>query len=204
MFKYLALLAIGVLIIFSLNKKEVHVTTIDANDTILAFGDSITYGFGVEEGLDYPSALSDKTGLSVLNAGVNGDTSQDALRRLPALLNEESLKLVLLCFGGNDLLQKTSKESLKSNLRTMIRAFKKQNIAVVLISVPDVSLFGLNSLNLYEELAEEENVELIENLLSHVLSKPSLKSDYVHPNAAGYEYMANEIYDYLKAQAWVK
>jgi len=68
-------------------------------DTILAFGDSITYGYGVHTSQSYPSVLASLLNRKVINAGVNGDTSEDGLSRLPNLLQDTSIKLILLCFG---------------------------------------------------------------------------------------------------------
>ncbi len=172
---------------------------IDKDSTILAFGDSITYGYGVSQEQSYPSLLSKSLRVKVINAGENGDTTQEALDRLPLLLSSHSINVMLLCLGGNDVLQKKSIQSVKNNLRKIIRMAKEKKIRVILISVPNFSIFGLEPLSLYEELANEENIELIEGTLAYVLSQESLKSDYIHPNAAGYEYIANEIYEYLRS-----
>ena len=204
MFKYLAIALIIIVLLISFKKENNQVNRLDKTDTILAFGDSITYGFGADEGKNYPYQLAQATGYKIINAGVNGDTSQEGLKRLPSLLKDDSIKLLLLCFGGNDILQKQPLSSLKSNIKKMIQLAKTKNISVVLISVPNVSLFGLDPLDLYDEIADEEDVELIEGLLAHVLSKSSLKSDYIHPNNKGYSYMANQIDEYLKSNNWIQ
>lgn len=204
MYKYLIILLVAILLLISFNKEKSYVSKLSESDTILALGDSITYGFGAKNSESYPYLLAQSTKLKVINAGVNGDTSFDGLQRLPALLENNSIKLLLLCFGGNDLLQKKSLPQLKSNLKKMIQIAKAKNINVILISVPNVSLLGLNPLDLYDELADEEDVELIEGLLSHVLSRSSLKSDYIHPNAKGYKYIADEIHTHLRSNKWIK
>ena len=203
MFKYLAILLITLVLIVSFTKERSSVSKLNETDTILALGDSITYGFSESENESYPYLLSKLTGHKVINAGVNGDTSHDGLKRVSALLSDNSIKLILLCFGGNDIIQKQPLLELKSNLKKMIQMAKSKNIKVILISVPNVSLFGLNPLDLYSEIADEEDVELIEGLLSHVLSRPSLKNDYIHPNSLGYRYMADEIYKHLKSNKWI-
>jgi lysophospholipase L1-like esterase len=110
---------------------------------------------------------------------------------------------MILCFGGNDIMQKRSMSSLKQNLKTMIQMAKAKNIEVLLISVPNITLFGLSPLELYEEVAEEENIPLLSGVLANILSQPSLKSDRVHPNALGYKEMADKIYESLKENGWV-
>lgn len=203
MLKYLTIVLIIFILLISFKKESQEVNRLNKRDTILAFGDSITYGFGVNDNESYPYLLSQLTNHKIINAGVNGDTSQEGLERLPYLLKNDSIKLILLCYGGNDIIQKQSLSSLKSNIKKMIQLAKAKNIDVVLISVPNVSLFGLDPLDLYDEIADEEDIELIEGLLSHVLGRSSLKSDYIHPNSKGYKYIADEIHTHLKSNKWI-
>jgi len=202
--KYVIVAMIVILALLSLNKKEKNTVKLAPNNTILAMGDSITYGFGAGPNESYPVQLSKLTGLHVINAGVNGETSVEGLRRLPKLLEDPSVKLMILCFGGNDILQRSSMDALKQNLKTMIQMAKKKQIDVLLISVPNVSLFGLSPLDLYEEVAEEENSPLLSGTLADILSKPSLKNDQIHPNAAGYRKMAEKIYETLQKEGWLE
>jgi lysophospholipase L1-like esterase len=196
--KYAIIAVIIVLALLTFNKKDKATMELTHNDTILAMGDSLTYGFGASPEESYPQQLSNLTGLKVLNAGVNGETSQEGLKRLPTLLGDPSVKLMILCFGGNDILQKKPLSELKNNLTKMIHMAKEKNIEVVLVSVPNLSLFGLSPLDLYEEVAEEENIPLVSGVLADILSQPSLKNDQIHPNASGYKKMADEIYKGLK------
>ena len=178
--------------------------TLTSTNTILAFGDSLTYGHGATHNESYPSKLSGLTGYRIINAGMNAETSDEGLQRLPQLLEDRSIKLMILCFGGNDIMQRRSMSSLKQNLKTMIQMAKTKDIEVLLISVPNINLFGFSPLGLYEEVAEEENVPLLSGVLANILSQPSLKSDQVHPNALGYKEMADKIYESLVENAWVK
>ena len=203
MLKYLLMIVAIIALIIFFKKETPEVIKLNSTDKILAFGDSITYGYGESKNKSYPYLLSKITNVPVLNAGVNGDTSREGLQRLPALLEDNSVKLILLCFGGNDILQNIPLIELKDNLKKMIQMAKSKNIDVILISVPKVSSLGLSSLALYSTVAKEENVELMDDLLVHVLSRSSLKNDYIHPNAKGYRYMANEIYKHLKSNKWI-
>jgi lysophospholipase L1-like esterase len=202
--KYIIIAIFSILIILTLTKKETRLMTLTNNDTILALGDSLTYGHGVAQSESYPIRLSKLTGKRVINAGVNGETSTEGLRRLAPLLEDRSIKLMILCFGGNDIIQKKSMSDLKQNLRTMIQMAKAKNIEVLLISVPNFSLFGLSALKLYEEVAEEENIPLLSGVLANILSQPSLKNDQIHPNALGYKKMAELIYESLKENQWIE
>ena len=203
MLKYLLIILAIIGLIFFFKKETPEVIKLNPTDKILAFGDSITYGYGESENESYPYLLSQSTNTQVINAGINGDTSQDGLQRLPALLEDNSIKLILLCFGGNDILQNLPLGELKNNLKKMIQLAKAKNVDVILISVPKVSALGLSSMNLYSTVAKEENVELMDDLLVHVLSRSSLKNDYIHPNAKGYRYMADQIFKHLKSNKWI-
>jgi len=202
--KYVIVTIIILVILNVLPQKSREMNKLSSNDTILALGDSLTYGHGAASSESYPARLSNLTAKRVMNAGVNAETSDEGLRRLPQLLKDKSIKLMILCFGGNDIMQKRSMSSLKQNLKTMIQMAKAENIEILLISVPNITLFGLSPLGLYEEVAEEENIPLLSGVLADILSQPLLKSDQIHPNALGYKKMADEIYNSLAENGWVQ
>ena len=202
--KYVIVAIIILVILNVLPKESREMNRLSSNDTILALGDSLTYGHGASSNESYPARLSNLTGKRVINAGVNAETSDEGLRRLPQLLEDKSIKLMILCFGGNDIMQKRSMSSLKQNLKIMIQMAKAENIEILLISVPNITLFGLSPLGLYEEVAKEENIPLLSGVLADILRQPLLKSDQVHPNALGYKKMADEIYNSLEENGWVQ
>ncbi len=172
-------------------------------DTILAFGDSLTFGHGADHHESYPALLSSLSGHTVINAGISGDTSSAGLQRLPKLLEDESIKLMILCLGGNDILRQHSMNALKNNLKTMIHMAKTKEVDVLLVAVPNMGLFGLSPLELYEEVAKEEKIPLLSGVLANILHQPSLKSDQIHPNALGYKQMAQIIYESLVENGWL-
>ncbi len=202
--KYILIAVVVLLALLNLNRKETRDVTLTPQDSILAFGDSLTYGFGANPGESYPSLLSEMSGLKVINAGVNGDTSEEGLRRLAPFLQEPTVKLMILFFGGNDIMQRQAMSQLKANLKTMITMAKSKEIDVLLVAVPNIGIFGLSPLDLYEEVAEEENIPLLSGLLSDILSNPALKSDQIHPNRQGYRVMAEKIFESLKTHGWIK
>jgi len=201
--KYILIAIVVILILFSFPQKETNIQALNPQDTILAFGDSLTYGYNAKPTESYPSVLSHLTGYKIINEGILGDTSVDGVKRLAPLLEDSNIKLMILCFGGNDLIQGLSKENLKNNLKIMIHMAKEKNIKVLLISVPNLGLFGLSAMELYEEVAEEENIPLLTGMLSNILSQPSLKSDQIHPNALGYKMMAEKIYEKLNEERFI-
>jgi acyl-CoA thioesterase I len=202
-----AVLAGAVLVLLAavyVMKKNPEATPLQQHDSILAFGDSITYGFGAEADQSYPAVLESLTGYRVINAGVNGETSEEGAARLPVLLEDDSIRLMLLCYGGNDILQQRSAERLKHNLIRMIDMAKSKGIDVILIGVPSFGVFGLSSLPLYKEVAEEEAIEYMPSVLPDILEERSLKADYIHPNAAGYRTMAERISKRIRALGYVE
>jgi len=201
--KTIIIAVIVILALLALPKNKGNTMALNNNDTILAFGDSLTYGFGANSKESYPALLSVLSTHKIINAGMNGDTSSEGLRRLAPYLEDKSIKLMILCFGGNDIMQKRSMSALKQNLKTMIQMAKAKNIEILLLSVPSITLFGLSPLGLYEEVAEEENVPLLSGVLADILSQPSMKNDQIHPNALGYKKMAELIYKELKDHGWV-
>jgi lysophospholipase L1-like esterase len=160
-----------------------------ADAVIVAFGDSLTAGYGAEAGQDYPSVLARLSGWRVINAGVPGELSATGLARLPGVLEEHRPALVLLCHGGNDILTGNSAETIMANLDTMIRLCREAGADVVLLAVPQKGL-RLKPAPFYAEVAERNGARLAEDVIVHVLGKNALKSDYVHPNAEGYAQIA--------------
>lgn len=164
-----------------------------ADATILAFGDSLTYGHGVTAQLSYPAVLEQLSGITVINAGISGEVSAEGLQRLPSLLEEYQPRLLILCHGGNDILRKRDLDKMAANINAMIDLASQKDIPVVLLGVPRPGLF-LSSADVYRKVAESNEVLFIDDLIPDVLSKKSLKSDAVHPNAAGYRAIAEHIH----------
>jgi len=166
------------------------------SSVILSFGDSLTYGTGAEEGFSYPSQLKRLIARNVHNAGLAGETSAEGARRLPGVLDEIEPDLVILCHGGNDLLQKLDKQQLKDNLRRMFEAVNQRGIPMVMIAVPRPGLL-LSDADVYEDLAKELNIPLVEDVLGKLLSDKRFKSDHVHLNDLGYGKLAEVVADKL-------
>ena len=164
---------------------------------ILAFGDSLTFGTGATLTESYPAILESLVGRRVVNSGVPGEVTGEGLSRLPGVLEREKPALLILCHGGNDLLRRLDQKQTASNLRAMIRLARARRIDVVIIAVPSPGI-ALSTPAFYRETAAEMKIPLEENALTMVLSDGALKSDYIHPNAAGYRRLAESIAALLK------
>ena len=171
---------------------------VPAGATVLALGDSITYGTGATPDTSYPAVLTQLTGWHVINAGVPGDTSAQALERLPDLLAQHSPRLVLVSIGGNDLLRQMPVDSLRANLRRICQMAMAAGAQVLLISVPRPTLSAaltgsLSDHPVFEELAVELKLPLQRKGWSEVLADRSLRSDEIHANAEGYRRFAQRV-----------
>jgi lysophospholipase L1-like esterase len=195
--KFVLILMLLTTVLLNSCSKAPQLPPLPGNAVILAFGDSLTYGTGAGENESYPALLEKAIGRRVINAGVPGEVSATGLQRLPSLLEQEKPALVILCHGGNDLLQKLDQKALADNLRSMIRLARDKGVPVVMLAVPSPDL-SLSPPPLYKEVAAELAVPLDLDSLSKILSKNSLKSDYIHPNTAGYRLLAENIFKLLK------
>jgi acyl-CoA thioesterase-1 len=192
--KVLLLLAVLLLTVCC---RTVQLPLLASDATTLAFGDSLTAGTGAGDAESYPAVLSSLIGRKVINAGVPGEVSASGVQRLPELLDRERPALLILCHGGNDMLGHANHQLIVDNLRSMIRMAEERGISVMLIAVPSPD-FSLKPPSLYEDLAKEFNIPIETKALPHILAKSSLKSDYIHPNAAGYRILAEALANLLK------
>jgi len=184
--------------ILSCTKAQPTLAKLSPDATIVAFGDSLTYGSGVKPENSYPHVLASLTSLKVVNAGVPGETSAQGLKRLPEILDQYQPQLIILCHGGNDLLRKLDKAQLANNLASMIQLSRDRGIDVIMLGVPEPKLLFMESAPLYQELAEKQNLPINTSVIPSIVSDNSLKSDNVHPNARGYKMMADAVYQLMQ------
>lgn len=194
--KIIFLLVIFVLFVGGCGERKL--AALSNEEVILAFGDSLTLGYGAEITDSYPSVLAELCRCKVINAGVSGETTSQGLERFVQVTNEHHPSLLILMEGGNDILRNNT-ASTKANLARMIEISLESNIQVVLIGVPEKKLFS-KSAALYTELAAEHGVAFEGELLSSLLRKSQYKSDAVHFNQQGYRQFAEGVFELLKAK----
>ena len=192
------LLVLGVLLLAVACGGTRKEAVLPAGSKVLALGDSLTAPHGVRPGEDWPSLLAQKTGWVVINAGVSGNTSAQALDRLPGLLDEYQPQLVLVSLGGNDMLRKLPQAQTMANLGSMLDMARAHGARAVLLATPKPSLAGavfnnLSPPDFYAEVAKDRKVPLIRDALPEVLSDTALKGDQLHPNAAGHALLSEKI-----------
>lgn len=167
------------------------------SDIVVAFGDSLTYGTGAKEDESYPAVLSQLIGRTVIRAGVPGEQTAGGLQRLPGVLDEHRPRLVIVCLGGNDMLRKGAAETIEANLRMMLKQISDRGLDAVLIGVPAPGLIT-SAPDFYAKLAQEFRIPYEGKVVTSVLYRPELKSDPIHPNAAGYRRMAEAVAELLR------
>lgn len=201
------LLSIGALAVLSAcggsSKKYAR---LGSGSTVLALGDSLTAGYGAEKGADYPTQLAQITGWNVVNGGVSGNTSEQALARLPDLMAQHNPKLVLVSIGGNDFLRKQPESTTRNNITQIIKHIQAAKVPVVLVAIPYFTagaLVGVVSEHeLYDDLAKQHQIPLLKGVWADVLGDKDMKSDQIHGNAAGYRHFAEEMAQFLKKQGF--
>ncbi|MEA3361654.1 MAG: GDSL-type esterase/lipase family protein [Thermodesulfobacteriota bacterium] len=184
------------LLLSSCDNGDSGLTALRPNDVILAFGDSLTSGIGARPELSYPAQLNRLLSRRVLNSGVSGETSVEGARRLPALLDQREPELLIICHGGNDIIRKLDQDELRANLRRMYEAANQREIDVIMIAVPQLGL-GLQDVPLYQELADELQIPLLQGTLGELLADNQYKSDPIHLNGQGYGKLAEAVADLL-------
>ena len=173
-------------------KKEIK--NIDSKGkNIVCFGDSISFGYGAEPAGDYPSALTKMTSIPVINAGIDGDTSTEAIKRIKSDVLDRDPFLVIVEFGGNDFLRKIPQEITLNNMREIIDKIQAQG---AMVAVADIStgMILKEYHSAFFNLAREKGAIFIPPILSGIITNPRLKSDFIHPNADGYNVIAQRIY----------
>ena len=189
-------------------KKAPKHSALPRGSAVLALGDSLTYGYGASPAESYPARLTELTGWAITNGGVSGDTSAQALARLPELLREHTPRLVIISIGGNDFLRRQPENETRTNIRAIIQACKAAGAETLLVGVPGVGVGAAlgypGDHPLYADLAKAENVPYYANGWSQILGKDALKSDQIHPNAAGYAEFARGLAAYLKENGWLR
>jgi lysophospholipase L1-like esterase len=166
--------------------------------TVLAFGDSLTYGTGAAEAESYPAQRAGIIGRRVERAGVPGEVTSQALARLPGALEEHSPRLLLLMIGGNDFLRRLDKKQSEANVHAMVKLARDRGVDVVLIGTPEPG-FTVTPPGFYANIAKEWRIPYEGGVIGEVLKDSSLKSDQIHPNARGYRVIAERLAALLRS-----
>ena len=190
-------------------KKPTKGASLATGTTVLALGDSITFGTGADPAAAYPAQLAALTGWNVVNAGVPGDTAAQALERVPALLAEHRPSLVIVSIGGNDFLRRLPPDATLVAIRRCVALSREAGAQVLLVAVPQPSIgaalgAGLSDHPIYETLARELTLPLHAGGWAKVLGDEMLRSDQIHANARGYRAFAEGLAATLRTAGLLK
>lgn len=179
----------------------------DTRPVIVAFGDSLTAGYGVETGYSYPDFLQkdlDRAGRKyrVVNAGVSGDTTSGGLARI-GMVTAMKPAIVILELGGNDGLRGLPLASTRANLDQMIAKLQKSGARVLLAGITLPPNYGPDYIrqfeSIYKDLAAKYKTPLIPFLLQGAVGVPGMmQGDGIHPTRKGTAVMAKLVLSALK------
>jgi len=152
---------------------------------------------GAGKGEDYPTLLSQKVNLPVINAGVRGDTTRDALTRIEADVLQFNPRLVIVILGGNDFLQHVPEKETLANIDKIVERTQNHGAMVVMATV-NIGLVRDKYAKGFREIAKRKRALLVPNIMKGILTDPQLKYDQIHPNAQGYKIIADRLYESIK------
>ncbi|MCX7544319.1 arylesterase [Marinicella gelatinilytica] len=164
---------------------------------ILALGDSLTEGLGVDETHNYPAILQQQlhnTGfvdVKVVNAGLSGETSTGLLNRLDWVMQLQP-DLTILTIGANDAMRGLDLERTDDNIRTIIKILQQKNSDVILAGMEIYDNLGREYVSgfkdIYPRIAKDLDLPFIPFFLQGVAGDPELnQQDGIHPNHSGYQ-----------------
>jgi len=175
--------------------------------TIVAVGDSLTAGLGVDESAAYPAQLQRKLAgdgyyFNVVNAGVSGETSSGTLTRIEWVISTLKPDIIILETGANDGLRGIDSDILRKNLDRIVSVIKANNIKVLLCGMKILPNMGPEYskafARVYPEIAQKHAIPLIPFFLEGVAGDPRFNQpDRLHPTAKGYSRIVERIYPYV-------
>lgn len=170
--------------------------------TIVCFGDSITSGYGVNPGESYPDDLRTKLHARgyryhVLNMGVGGNTTKDAVGRLPQVLRVHPA-VVVVEFGGNDGLRGLPLTDTQRNLDTITGTLLRAGSKVLLVGITLPPNYGPSYIHqfdsIYVDVARKYKVPLMPMIYANIYNVPgAVQADGIHPTAKGAGLIAENI-----------
>jgi len=171
---------------------------------ILVLGDSLSAEYGLPRGTGWVHILEqqlekDKSPWTIFNASISGETSSGGISRLPSLLTQKKPGIVMIELGANDALRGLPIAQTETNLRKMIQMSKKSGARVLLFGIQIPTNYGQSYTTqfkkLYQQLANEEQIELLPFFLEGVATKPDLfQADRLHPNVKAQSILFNNVW----------
>ena len=191
------------------SESETEEVAEENSSVILFFGDSLTAGYGLDQGEAFPEIIQQKIdslnlNYKVVNAGLSGETTSGGKNRIDWVL-KQNVDIFVLELGANDGLRGIPLTETRKNLQEIIDFVRKENpeIKIILAGMQIPPNMGQDYTsgfrNIFPELAEKNNVELIPFLLEDVAGNPELnQQDGIHPTAEGQKILADNVWEVLE------
>lgn len=161
-------------------------------NTIVFFGNSITAGKGAGADEDFPSLIGKTLNVPIVNAGVRGSTTHDALLRINRDVLNQNPSIVVIELGSNDLLEHVDSEVTKRNLELILSKIKPTGAKIVILDIK-FFLFQQKYETDWASLAKKYDATFVPDILEGITTDQSLKFDDIHPNAKGYQKIADKL-----------
>ncbi len=184
-----SLIFVFILILFFPQKDK---TKVDVTGPVVFFGNSITAGKGAGVGEDFPSLIGKNLNIPIINTGISGETTQDALKRVNNDVISKNPSVVVIEFGLNDQLLHQNTTETTRNLDLTLSKIKATGARIVILGVK-ITLFNQKYETDWQNLATKYNAVYVPNILEGIITDQNLKFDDIHPNAKGYQKIANRL-----------
>lgn len=145
----------------------------------------------------YPVLLSNMSGIEVINSGISGDTTKDALKRIESDVISYKPMMVIIEFGANDYFENISKLETEDNLLKIITEIQNAGSITIILGVR-LGILDDEYEKVFRSVSEKTGSLYIPNILKGIITNPALKSDEIHPNSKGYNIMADRIFKKIK------
>lgn len=183
-----------------------HATEKKENYRLIIIGDSLIQGYGLPKEKGFVNQLQKKVlekmdNISLINAGVSGDTTAGGLSRTDWSITDD-INAVAISLGANDMLRGIPPKFSKENLSKMILKIKNKNLPILLIGITSIENFGPEYKNefdlMFSELSQKFDISLYPNLMAPVIENENdlsnyLQEDMLHPNEKGVEIIVRAI-----------
>jgi acyl-CoA thioesterase-1 len=215
--KIISLVLVGALLMlisfyYFSNSNNGNINIIEENKTeknqasgvkIIAIGDSLTAGYGLNLDDSYPNQLEKKLlennfNVQIINAGVSGETTAGLLERIDFIKSQKP-EIILITIGGNDALRALPVSETEKNILAIVRSLKevvaKEKIFLMQIQAPaNLGISYTRQFNaIHQKIANQENINLVPFVVPEVFTKQELiQNDGIHPNEAGYKYLVDK------------
>ena len=174
-----------------------HKNIVNDTNPIVFFGNSITAGQGAGVGEDFPSLVGKALNVPIVNSGVSGITTREALLRIDKDVLRKNPSIVVVELGGNDLLQLVDINVTIRNYDSILSKIKPTGAKIVILEVKLI-LFDKKYETDLQSVAKKYNATYVPDILEGVITDESLKFDDIHPNAKGYQKIAEKLIPIIK------